>query len=72
MHPRSNSTVSTLAPRELHSVIITDAVRFCCVEGSIWITQHGDIEDLIVEQGHCAILVKKGVVLLQALKAKAA
>lgn len=72
MHLHHDSTVSKLDPRELHSVTITDAMRFRCIEGSVWITQHCEVEDLIVEQGTCVILVKKGVVLLQALRTKAA
>jgi len=71
MNFQHDSTVSKLGHRELRSVAITNATQFRCLEGSIWITQHGETEDLIVEQGSCVTLVKKGVVLLQALKTEA-
>lgn len=72
MNLQHDSTVSKLVPRELRSVTITSAMRFHCLEGSVWITQHREVEDLIVEQGTCVMLVKKGVVLLQALGTEAA
>lgn len=71
MNLHHDSILSKLGHRELRSVKITNAMHFRCLEGSVWITQHGEAEDLIVEQGTCVTLVKKGVVLLQALKTEA-
>lgn len=66
-----DSILSKLGHRELRSVEVATVMQFRCLEGSVWITQHGEAEDLIVEQGSCVTLVKKGVVLLQALKSEA-
>lgn len=72
MNLQHDSTVSRLVPRELSSITITCATRFHCLEGRVWITQHLEVEDLVVEQGACVVLVKKGVAILQALGAAAA
>lgn len=65
------STLSQLACRELRSVDISHPMQLRCVEGTVWITQHGVAEDLVVQQGTCVTLGCPGVVLLQALRARA-
>lgn len=65
------STLSQLACRELRSVNISHPMQLRCVEGTVWVTQHGEVEDLVVQQGTCVTLGKQGVVVLQALKTRA-
>lgn len=65
------STHSQLACRELRSVDISHPMQLRCVEGTVWVTQHGEAEDLVVQQGTCVTLGKQGKVVLQALKSRA-
>lgn len=58
-----------LGHRELLSVEVTRALHVACIEGTVWITHHGDTADTIVESGKSATLTRPGVAVLQALKA---
>ena len=58
-----------LGHRELLSVEISKALHIGCIEGTVWITHHGDTADTIVESGTNATLTRPGVAVLQALKA---
>lgn len=58
-----------LGHRELLSVEVSRALHIRCIEGTVWITHHGDTADTIVEPGKSATLTRPGVAVLQALKA---
>ena len=39
-----------------------------CLEGSVWVTQEGDIRDYILEAGDAFLVTMPGLVLVRALK----
>jgi hypothetical protein len=44
-------------------------VRIRCLEGLIWITQKGDDEDYLLQDGHEFTITRRGEVVLQGLPA---
>lgn len=45
------------------------AIQVRCDRGSLWVTLDGDPEDLVIEAGQCAVLMGRGLVLIEALEA---
>lgn len=39
-----------------------------CLEGSIWVTQEGDIRDHVLEKGDAFLITRSGLVLVRALR----
>ena len=39
-----------------------------CLEGSLWVTQEGDIRDYVLEEGDAFLVTQPGLVLVRALK----
>ena len=39
-----------------------------CLEGSLWVTQEGDIRDYLLEDGDAFLVTRPGLVLVRALK----
>ena len=39
-----------------------------CLKGSIWVTQEGDFQDYVLEEGDAFLVTRPGLVLVRALK----
>lgn len=42
--------------------------RVMCLDGQIWITQHHDVRDIVLEAGQCFELDRPGLAIIFALK----
>lgn len=69
MRFNSGTILVHLGHRELLCVEVGRALSVQCLEASVWITQHGGCEDLIVEPGSGVTLARPGLAVIQALKA---
>ena len=63
--------IPTQRPRHLRAREVLDirngqglAVR--CLAGSLWITQDGDTDDVVLEAGECFVLDRRGLALVSA------
>jgi len=65
----SGTILAHLDHRELLCVEVGRGLSLQCLEASVWITQHGGCEDLIVEPGGSITLARPGLAVIQALKA---
>jgi Protein of unknown function (DUF2917) len=57
--------------RDNQTLRLDDAVgvAVACVRGALWITQHGDLRDVVLAPGQCFTLDRRGVALVSALEA---
>lgn len=65
----SGTILVHLGHRELLCVEVGRGLSVRCLEASVWITQHGGCEDLVVESGRSMTLARPGLAVIQALKA---
>lgn len=48
------------------------AIQVRCDRGSLWVTLDGELEDVVIEAGTCAVFAGRGLVLIEALEAATA
>ena len=64
MNPKIN-----LQPRKVRRLLtIRTGSEIRCLNGTLWITQSGDLKDYILERGEKFIAQRKGNLVLQALQ----
>ena len=56
-----------LAARTTHQLQDRAGARVVCLDGQVWITQHHDSRDIVLEAGDCFELDRPGLALVYAL-----
>jgi hypothetical protein len=56
-----------LQPRQVLRVYDAAGARVQCVQGALWVTQHSDFEDHLVDTGDAFTLDRSGLALIHAL-----
>ncbi len=69
MHTDLQPLVLAMQSRAVLAVHVEAALRISCVEGTLWVTQHRDIDDTVLEAGGSLDLRRRGPAVVQALKA---
>lgn len=67
MNAETNSSLMTLERREIIDVTEQAGNAILCLSGSLWITRHGQGEDIILEPGQSIVLDGRGCAVVQAL-----
>lgn len=67
MHFDPNLTATRLARRGLISLRDRVGEQIECLEGSLWITQEGDVRDVVLEAGNTFTLDRQGTAIVYAL-----
>jgi hypothetical protein len=55
-----------LRPREVLDIRNGQGLAVRCLAGSLWITQDGDTDDVVVQAGQCFALDRRGLALVSA------
>jgi Protein of unknown function (DUF2917) len=66
MTPRPNPILRQLRPREVLDIRDGRGLTVRCLAGSLWITQYGDTDDVVLEAGECFVLDRPGLALVSA------
>lgn len=68
--PSSSERIAPVAMRARATQQLHDRVgdRVVCLDGQIWITQHDDTRDIVLEAGQCFELDRPGMALVFALQ----
>ena len=61
-----------LAPHQILRLRDRAGSTVCAVEGSVWITEENDPQDIVLEAGECYRLKRDGVAVLNSLSGEAA
>lgn len=64
----SNEVKLALARRDSVSVVNAVGTRVTCVSGSLWITQHRDTRDVMLDPGDAFVLDRPGAAIIQAIR----
>jgi hypothetical protein len=57
-----------LEPRATLPLVDQEGLRIVCLEGQLWITQHHDQRDIVLQAGESFVLDKPGLAIVFALK----
>lgn len=73
MKPIPLSSTQVHAPvavraRTTHSLLDQAGQRVTCLDGQVWITQHHDERDVVLEPGQCFVLDRPGLALVFAFQ----
>jgi hypothetical protein len=66
MTPRSYPLPRQLRAREVFDIRDGKGLAVRCLAGSLWITQDGDSDDVVVKAGECFVLDRGGLALVSA------
>ena len=66
MNPRFNPVQRQLRAREVLDIRNGKGLAVRCLAGSLWITQDGDTDDVVVKAGQCFELDRSGLALVSA------
>jgi len=66
MNPRFNPIPRQLRAREVLNIRNGKGLAVRCLAGSLWITQDGDNDDVVVKAGQCFQLDRGGLALVSA------
>ena len=66
MIPRSYPTPRQLRAREVLDIRNGKGLAVRCLAGSLWITQDGDSDDVVLKAGECFVLDRGGLALVSA------
>jgi hypothetical protein len=66
MDARPATTLLQLGAREVLDIHNGRGLAVRCLGGALWITQHGDIDDIVLKAGQCFVLDRPGLALVSA------
>ena len=66
MTPRTYPTPRQLRAREVFDIRDGKGLAVRCLAGSLWITQDGDTDDVVLKAGECFVLDRRGLALVSA------
>src|SRR5262245_23510530 len=69
MLPQIDQGPIALAARSIHRIHDGSGLLIECLSGALWITQHGDHRDVILERGQSFRLDRDGLAVVYALEA---
>jgi hypothetical protein len=67
MNTDLNLAATTLRQRELHRIVDAKGALLQCLHGTVWLTQHGDRRDIVLEPGDEAVIEHDGLSIVTAL-----
>ena len=66
MNARPSTTLLQLRAREVLHIRDGRGLAVRCLGGSLWITQAGDTDDIVLKAGQCFVLDRHGLTLVSA------
>lgn len=66
MIPQPNSAPRQLRAREVLDIRDGQGLVVRCLCGSLWVTQDGDTDDVVLKAGECFVLDRRGLALVSA------